>query len=130
MAESAPIRCLTPHPNVDSLAPARSALRASGFTGLFSPFPKRLKSPREKGQGADGHCLFSKSQRDSIIQPRVARNELPWGDDAMNTTLKGLNPFVPTGDATPLETSAKAVAQVSQPAVSPTSKSAERGNIE
>jgi hypothetical protein len=37
--------------------------------------------------------------------------------------------FVPGGDATSLETSAKEVAQVSQPAVSPTSKSAGRGNI-
>jgi hypothetical protein len=38
-----------PHPDVDSLAPARSALRASGFAGLFSPFPKRLKSPPGEG---------------------------------------------------------------------------------
>ncbi len=34
-----------PHPGVDSLAPARSALRAFGFAEFLSPIPNRFKSP-------------------------------------------------------------------------------------
>jgi hypothetical protein len=34
-----------PHPGVDSLALARSALRAFGFAEFLSPIPNRLKSP-------------------------------------------------------------------------------------
>jgi hypothetical protein len=34
-----------PQPDVDSLAPARSALRAFGFAEFLSPIPNRLKSP-------------------------------------------------------------------------------------
>jgi len=34
-----------PHPGVDSLAPACSALRAFGFAEFLSPIPDRLKSP-------------------------------------------------------------------------------------
>ena len=40
-----------PHPGVDSLAPARSALRAFGSAEFLSPFPKRLKnSPPGEGE--------------------------------------------------------------------------------
>ena len=43
------------------------------------------------------------SQRDSIIQPKVARNELPWvGDPQVPTTLKGLRLLPPPFDPTPL----------------------------
>jgi hypothetical protein len=43
------------------------------------------------------------SQRDSVIQPQVARNELPWvGDTQIPTTLKGLRLSVPPFDPTPL----------------------------
>ena len=34
-----------PHPGDDSLAPARSALRAFGFAEFLSPIPNRFKSP-------------------------------------------------------------------------------------
>jgi hypothetical protein len=40
---------LTPaHPGVDSLVPARSALRAFGFAEFLSRLPKPLKPPQEK----------------------------------------------------------------------------------
>ena len=50
-----------PHPGVDSLAPARSALRAFGSAEFLSPFLKRLKtSPRRRRN----RCrLFRKSSR-------------------------------------------------------------------
>ena len=38
----------SPHPGVDSLAPARSALRAFGSAEFLSLLPKQLKSPKEK----------------------------------------------------------------------------------
>ena len=39
---------IPPHPGVDSLAPARSALRAFGSAEFLSLLPKQLKSPKEK----------------------------------------------------------------------------------
>ena len=45
---------------------------------------------------------FAESQGDSILQPRVARNELPWVDVQTSSTLKGLNSYARNDDATPL----------------------------
>jgi len=39
-----------PHPDVDSLAPARSALRAFAAGKFLEPLPKRFESPPGKGQ--------------------------------------------------------------------------------
>jgi hypothetical protein len=43
-----------PQPDVDSPAPARSALRAFGFAEFLSLIPNRLKSPREEGTAIAG----------------------------------------------------------------------------
>ena len=48
------------------------------------------------------HAILE-SQRDSISQPKVARNELPWvAHPQIPTTLKGLCLLDPPFDPTPL----------------------------
>jgi hypothetical protein len=46
--------------------------------------------------------MFFQSQRDCIIQPRVATKELPWVDVQTTSTLKGLKPRAKNGASTPM----------------------------
>ena len=58
-----------PQPDVDSLVPARSALRAFGFAEFLSPIPNRLKSPPGEGTAA-GRFLVLRM----IVRPMPSRD--------------------------------------------------------
>jgi len=73
-----------PQPDVDSLAPARSALRAFGFAEFLSPIPNRLKSPPGR---RNSNRIFFDFADDGPANP-VARiikgtandSPSPWGE--------------------------------------------------
>ncbi len=45
---------------------------------------------KEKSSGTREKLAMLQSQRDCVFQPRVARNELPWGPGRMDFNPKGL----------------------------------------
>jgi hypothetical protein len=57
----------SPHPGVDSLAPARSALRAFGSAEFLSLLPKQLKSPP-----GEGECVPAFWQWQTLGSPGMA----------------------------------------------------------
>jgi hypothetical protein len=63
-----------PHPGVDSLAPARSALRAFGFAEFLSPIPNRFKSPPGEGElFAASFCVSSVAKTIQLKSARFAK---------------------------------------------------------
>jgi hypothetical protein len=73
-----------PHPGVDSLAPARSALRAFGFAEFLSPIPNRLKSlPKEKENRSPRFGNVVRRRLADVrraIRERATAVPSPWGE--------------------------------------------------
>lgn len=73
-----------PHPDMDSLAPARSALRAFGFAEFPSRLRMPLKSPPGEGESLAGFLKFRAAELVAgASNARETGNgkSSPWGED-------------------------------------------------
>ena len=87
---------------------AESGKRKRGRTGkILTQRRKDAEAGKaESGNRQEGIC--GQSQRDCILQPRVARHELPWvSRKKSNQPQRGCGGFPPAEVATPLGTPAK-----------------------